>query len=401
MSAMTTSMDTFVVGIQELSLARDLDTVMKIVRHVAREITGADGATFILKENDKCFYADENAIGPLWKGGRFPLDSCISGWAMKNRKAAVIEDIYIDERIPIDLYKPTFVKSLAMVPIRTIDPIGAIGNYWAKQHAPTAQEVTILQSLADFTAIAMENIKVHHELEQRVKDRTLQLLEANKELETFSYAVSHDLRAPLRTIGMYMDILTRDCEPKFDNDNRKVVKKINGKIEEMHHLVENLLSFFSMSNKPVQKSLVNMKAMVSEICQTLKEAEPGRTINYLILDLPDAPADTDLIHQVWFNLISNAFKFTRQKSSAVIEIGYETTGKEIVYSVRDNGAGFNMDCYDKLFGVFNRLHGQKEYDGNGVGLAIVQRIVERHGGRVWAEGKENEGAKFFFSLSIN
>ena len=139
----------FVSTIQQLSLARDINAITSIVRKSARELTGADGATFVLKDNGFCHYVDEDAISPLWKGQRFPLETCISGWAMMNKKNAVIEDIYVDSRIPIDAYRPTFVKSLAMVPIRTIDPIGAIGNYWANQHAPTDEEVELLQSLAD------------------------------------------------------------------------------------------------------------------------------------------------------------------------------------------------------------------------------------------------------------
>src|SRR5688572_21112619 len=142
-------MERLVVVVQELSLARDLPAVAAIVRRAARELTGADGATFILRDADKCHYVDEDAIGPLWKGRKFPLSACISGWSIIHRREAVIEDIYADPRIPHDAYRPTFVKSLAMVPVRTLDPIGAIGNYWAQRHRPTEHEVRLLQALAD------------------------------------------------------------------------------------------------------------------------------------------------------------------------------------------------------------------------------------------------------------
>lgn len=189
----TKSLQRLVTTVQELSLARDITTVMSIVRKVARELTGADGATFVLRdrlsEGEFCYYADEDAIGPLWKGSRFPIEACISGHAMLNRKPIVIEDIYVDERIPIAAYEVTFVKSLAMVPIRTIDPVGAIGNYWAKQHLATEEEVSLLQSLADITAVTLENIKVYDELEQRVKQRTLELEQKNQEiLNSITYA---------------------------------------------------------------------------------------------------------------------------------------------------------------------------------------------------------------------
>ncbi|HJZ56808.1 MAG TPA: GAF domain-containing protein, partial [Gemmataceae bacterium] len=169
-------------AVQRLSLARDLPTVQEIVRRSARRLAGADGATFVLRDGDRCHYADEDAIAPLWKGQRFPMDICISGWSMLHRRPAVIEDIYADDRIPHDAYRPTFVKSLVMVPIRTLDPVGAIGTYWAARHAATPAEVHLLQALADTTAVAMENIRVFTELEDRVKARTAELEERNQQL---------------------------------------------------------------------------------------------------------------------------------------------------------------------------------------------------------------------------
>jgi serine phosphatase RsbU (regulator of sigma subunit) len=208
-----------VQAVQELSLARSLPEVQRIVRTAARELTGCDGATFVLRDDGKCYYADEDAIAPLWKGSRFPLESCVSGWAMLNRDSAVIPDIYRDARVPHEAYRPTFVKSLVMVPIRKLDPIGAIGNYWATARQPSEQEVSLLQALADATSVALENVQVYSELEQRVQDRTAALEQANEEirqktdrlttgLDSASAYVSSilpgDLEGPVRVSSRYL-----------------------------------------------------------------------------------------------------------------------------------------------------------------------------------------------------
>lgn len=177
------AMEHLVDIVQALSLARDLPIIMDIVRRAARVLTGADGATFVLRDDGKCFYAEEDAIAPLWKGMRFPMEACVSGWAMLNRQPAVIPDIYVDSRIPADAYRPTFVKSLAMAPIRTIDPIGAIGTYWARNHHPTSEQVKVLQTLADVTAVAMENVQVLGNLGKLVAERTSELAATNDRLQ--------------------------------------------------------------------------------------------------------------------------------------------------------------------------------------------------------------------------
>jgi diguanylate cyclase (GGDEF)-like protein len=169
------AMERLLLVVQELSLARSLERIMEIVRVAARELTASDGASFVLRDNGYCYYADEDAIAPLWKGQRFPMNICIGGWAMFNQRPAIIADVSVDERVPHVAYKPTFIKSMVMVPIRTQEPIGAIGTYWATHHEPTLEEIKILQALADVTSVAMENVEVYAELEQRVKERTIAL----------------------------------------------------------------------------------------------------------------------------------------------------------------------------------------------------------------------------------
>lgn len=382
--------------VQDLSLARDLDTVMKIVRTAARKLTGADGATFVLRDNGLCYYAEEDAIAPLWKGSRFPMTACVSGWAMLNQRPAVIEDIYADDRIPADAYRPTFVKSLAMVPIRTKDPIGAIGNYWAEQRRPADNEVWLLQSLADITAVTMENVKVYTELEQRVKERTAQLELINKELEAFSYSVSHDLRAPLRAISGYTGILIEDHSAALNEEGLRVANKILSSAGNMNRLIDDLLHFFRTDKTQLHKTTVPMHKLVTDIIETIREE--GRDMKFVVEEIPDAAADTALIRQVWANLLSNAVKYTRKKEKTVIRINAEKNETDIIYMVEDNGDGFDMNYYDKLFGVFQRLHAASQFEGTGIGLATVQRIVHRHGGKIWAKAQPGEGAIFYFSL---
>ena len=168
-------LEKLVETVQALSFARDLDRIGEIVRHEARELTGADGATFVLRDGDYCYYADEEAISPLWKGQRFPVDRCISGWVMEHGQPVAIEDIYSDARIPSEVYRPTFVRSLVMVPLRPAEPVGAIGTYWSHLHRPTDEEVQLLQALANTTAVAIENVRLVTDLEQRVKARTREL----------------------------------------------------------------------------------------------------------------------------------------------------------------------------------------------------------------------------------
>jgi len=179
----TQAMEQLVDVIQQLSLARDLDRILEIVRQAARKLTGADGATFVFREGDQCHYVDEEAIGPLWKGSRFPMSACISGWVMLKRQAVIIPDIFEDPRIPQEAYRPTFVRSLAMVPIRTLDPLGAIGAYWAQPYRPSEGQVRVLQALADTTAVALENVRIYSSLEKQVLERTAELRTANEKIQ--------------------------------------------------------------------------------------------------------------------------------------------------------------------------------------------------------------------------
>lgn len=388
-----------VQAVQDLSLVRTLPSIQEIVRRAAREIAGADGATFVLRDGDRCHYADEDAISPLWKGQRFPMSACISGWAMLNARAAVIPDIYADPRIPADAYRPTFVKSLVMVPIRLQSPIGAIGIYWASHRQATAAEVALIQALANTTSVAMENVQVYTELEQRVARRTQQLESLNKELEAFSYSVSHDLRAPLRSISGYAGLLDREFGAGATEKAKHYLASVQGGVTDMNTLIEDLLRLAQVARQEVRHIDVDLAQMAREISDRLRREAPDRDVEVIIPDSLKAKCDVGLMNVVLENLLSNAWKYTSKSPQARIEFGsrQEPDGTTAIF-VRDNGAGFDSSRAEKLFTPFQRMHTQAEFPGTGVGLATVQRIVHRHGGRIWADAAPGRGATFCFTF---
>jgi PAS domain S-box-containing protein len=225
-----------------------------------------------------------------------------------------------------------------------------------------------------------------------------QLQAANKELEAFSYSVSHDLRAPLRAIDGYTRILVEDYESILDDEGKRICGVISREAQRMGQLIDDLLAFSRLGRKEMYASRIDMKALAASVFDELLKEEKRENIDFNLRDLPMAQGDSSLIRQVWVNLLSNAIKFTSKKGRAIIEVGSQESTDEDIYYVRDNGAGFDMEYSNKLFGVFQRLHSESEFNGTGVGLAIVQRIIRRHDGRVWAEGEVEQGATFYFAL---
>ncbi len=225
-----------------------------------------------------------------------------------------------------------------------------------------------------------------------------EILKSNKELEAFSYSVSHDLRAPLRAIDGFTQILVEDYNEKLDDEGRRITSVIRTSAVQMGKLIDDLLSFSRLGRKEITKSPVGMEALVDETYTELRKSSQDRNIEFILDKIPEAKADRDMMRVVWTNLLSNAIKFTGKTNNAKIEVGSKIDGANITYYVKDNGAGFDMQYIDKLFGVFQRLHSTEEFEGTGVGLANVKRVVERHGGKVWAEGKVGEGATMYFTL---
>jgi len=233
--------------------------------------------------------------------------------------------------------------------------------------------------------------RLNAELEQRVHERTA-------ELEAFSYSVSHDLRAPLRAIDGYSQILIEEYDERLDEEGRRVLRVVRSEAQRMSRLIDELLAFSRVGRQALEPCETDMHSLVETTYKEAMAIEPGRKIAMQIGALPTAAGEPGMLRQVWANLLGNAVKFTRHAETALIQFGATQENGETIYFVRDNGAGFDMKHADMLFGIFRRLHGDKEFEGTGVGLAFVKRIIQRHGGRVWAEGAVNQGATFYFAL---
>lgn len=394
---MVDAMERLVDAAQELSLARDLESVMGVVKRAARELTGADGATFILRDGDLCFYADEDAIAPLWKGHRFPMTDCVSGWAMLNRAPAVIEDIYSDPRVPADAYRPTFVKSLAMVPIRTNAPIGAIGNYWAVRHQPSSTEVRLLQSLADLTSVTLENIQLYTDLQARIADAQ----QAIRARDEFLSIAAHELRTPLTALQLQLQTLDKLVAQTPGPDERLASRTVRAvaNTQRLALLIEQLLdvSRISLGRLALNPEAFELVAAVREVAERF--LEPARRAGSTVAVSAPGPIegvwDRFRVEQVITNLLSNAIKYGAGKP---IEVAVNATPDLARIEVHDHGIGLSPDDARRIFERFERAVPVQHYGGLGLGLYICKQVVEAHGGTIWADGESGASAKFVVEL---
>jgi light-regulated signal transduction histidine kinase (bacteriophytochrome) len=241
--------------------------------------------------------------------------------------------------------------------------------------------------------------ELNEELERRVRERTAQLEAANRELESFSYSVSHDLRAPLRSVDGYSQALLEDCASLLDETGRQHIHRIRNASQRMAQLIDGLLTLSRLTRLEMQRERLSLSALARNIAQELQQREPERRVEFVIADGLEARADARLMRAALENLLGNAWKYTARHDRPRIEFGTQPQPSgPPVYFVRDNGAGFDMAYVDRLFVAFQRLHSAQEFPGDGIGLATVRRIIHRHGGRVWAEGATGQGATFYFSL---
>ena len=376
-------MERLVAVVQELSMARSISAIQEIVRRSARELTGADGATFVLRDGDCCHYADEDAIAPLWKGKRFPMSACISGWAMLNRESVAIEDIYADPRIPVDAYRPTFVKSLAMVPIRTREPIGTIGNYWARRHRITEEELRLLRALADSTSIAMENVRLLEEL-RAAKERA----EAASRLrDEFLATLSHELRTPLNPIVAFSTLIAEGG--MSETEVKEAAGVIASSAQLQSRLVDDLLDVSRIISGKfhLEATPISVLPPVEAAIQSVAAAARAKAVQIeRDLDPGAGPvlADAKRVQQIAWNLLSNAVKFT--PAGGRVRVSLEASPTDVKLVVSDTGEGIAPEFAPHLFERFRQADGSvsRTAGGMGLGLAMVRHLVELHGGVVWA-----------------
>lgn len=394
------SLQRLVRAVRDLASARTLADVVEIVRHAARELVAADGATFVLRDRDQCYYVDEDAIEPLWRGQRFPLEACVSGWSMLHREAVIIPDIYLDERIPHEAYRPTFVRSLTMTPVRTADPIGAIGTYWATEHESSSAEAELLQALADSTAVALESVRVLSELEDRVRRRTAELEASNRDLESFAQLAAHDLKAPLVTIAGYAGHVRDVDGPRLSEEGARALDTVQRRASRMTDLIDAVLGHSAAASADLQMEPVDFNVLVEHVLHDLGSLVTASHATVELHDLPTGHGAPLLLERVVQNLIANAIQYGAPGEPHVLVRG-DRVGGSVTLTITDNGPGVPHDEREAIFDMFVRGQAGALVPGSGIGLAFARRVVARHGGTIGVDpGPEGRGACFTITLPV-
>lgn len=384
--------------INGITHAPDHERACKTALLAIRRITDADSICYITAHDTTCEWLYEEAEETVFCGKKMHLSFCDVGWALLNKTDLFIEDLQADERIVPEHYKTTEVKSIFIYAVRPGDPLGAIALYFKETTQLSEETHETIRSICNMLGMKLRLLHNEVQLESIEQKAQLAYDALSREFELFRYSVSHDLRAPLRAIKGFMTIFLEDFGTQFTDESKELAERIVGNTEHMNNLLNDLLEYFKAGNKELVPLQVQMKLMVEDVCEKLRSDEKRRYISISIGDLPAVLADADMIRQVWHDLISNAIKYTSKCERARIEIGSEIQNGETVYFIIDNGAGFDTKTAAKLFNVFQRFHSQKEFSGTGMGLAIAEKIISRHGGKIWAKSAPGEGAAFYFTL---
>jgi len=352
-----------------------------LIENILERIT--DG--FIALDQNFCYTYANKQIGELL------------GWTPDSLIGKNVWDLF-PEAIGSDTYK-AFYKAMAEQLYYCHEDYYAPLNLWQENHIyPSPEGLSVfIRDISERKKAELALQHLHENLEKKVAERTIQLEAVNKELESFSYSVSHDLRTPLRAVNGYAVMLLEDFGPTIGQEGNRIINTIRDNAMMMSKLIDELLAFSRLGRKELTVSQADMKAMVGTCLAELFANDRGK-YSVTVQDLPPCLADNNLIKQVWMNLIGNAIKYSSKKAEPEIKIGFIPGENGPVYYVEDNGAGFDMKYSDKLFGVFQRLHRNDEFEGTGVGLALVKRIIEKHQGEIWAEAEPDKGAVFYFKL---
>jgi signal transduction histidine kinase len=386
--------------VQTLSVATEHETVQAVVLHAVRRVTGADGVTFVVRDGDRCFYVDEDAIEPLWKGQRFPASACISGWVMEHGQPAVIPDISADARIPLDVYRPTFVRSLAMVPIRALDPLGAIGIYWSEPHTADAADIEAVQAIADATAVTMERLRAERADAERLaelEEANHALVEVNHRLEHVASAIAHDLRSPLATVEGLLTTLTVRADHRPGSAEEQLTERATAQVHGLLDTVEALLALSRVQTVPLIVRQVSLSDLVAEVTGALASEieEAGVQVR---VDVDGAMwGDPVLLRLLLQNLVSNAVRYRDPERPQIVRIALTRDGDTAELTVSDRGRGLDPDGIDQLFQLGYRRERPGEGQGTGIGLVTCRHIVERHGGSIDAVPGPR-GARFVVRL---
>ena len=388
----------------DLSFARDLETVVVTARQAARELTGADGVSIVLRSGNECDYADEEAIAPLWKGRRFPLETCVSGWVMTQNLPVVIADVYADPRVPHEVYRPTFVKSLAIVPVRAPEPIAAIGAYWAHPHEATEEELGAMTLLADNIALALRNVELYDELSvalRREKEARRVAEAATVSKDEFLTLVAHELRQPLHASLAALRMMSVGTTAESGDRARAVVER---QLTQMTRLVEELLEAARIVHGHVQlnEAVFDVRTAIDRAADS-QRALIAERLHEFVVSLPAqaviVQADAARLEQVFANLLSNAAKYTDPGGRITLSLAVDENFANI--TVIDTGRGIDPAAITTIFNLFARAPSASDVRGFGVGLAATRRLVELHGGTIQARSDGvGRGAQFRVSLPL-